>query len=74
MGQDTTTNALPKRLLDIKEVASYLNVPPATVRWWVFAGKISCYKIGRRLKFSEEDIEAFLKSNRRAEGGNGHIQ
>lgn len=68
-----TVSILPEKLLSVQEVASYFGVPEATVRWLVFTKRLGAYKIGRRLKFSEANLISYLESNRKEEGGNGHI-
>lgn len=64
---------LPQNLLSVEGVASYFGVSPSTVRWLVFTKRLGAYKIGRRLRFSEADLISFLESNRKEEGGNGHL-
>jgi len=42
---------------NLKEVASYLNESPATVREWVARRRIPFYKRGRRLQFNIYEIK-----------------
>lgn len=51
------------KLLTVEEVASLLNVPKSTVYQWVHYKKIPFVKFGRRLNFSEEEIDKFIQSN-----------
>lgn len=53
-----------KKLLKLSEVVEYLNVSEITVRRLIDRGKISFYKIGKSLRFREEDIEKYLEDNR----------
>lgn len=62
-----------KKLLCIEEVSTLLNVPAPTIRYWCWTKRLPHYKLGKHLRVSQDDLEAFLKSSRREEGGNGHI-
>ncbi|MBO7430258.1 MAG: helix-turn-helix domain-containing protein [Spirochaetia bacterium] len=53
------------KLLSVGEVAAALQVKISTVYQYVNAGKLPCVKVGRRIRFKEEDIEAWIKSNSR---------
>jgi excisionase family DNA binding protein len=50
------------------EVADLLRTPAETVRFWRHAGKgPKSFKIGRRVLYARQDIEAFLEAARRGE-------
>jgi excisionase family DNA binding protein len=51
-------------LLDAVDVAEFLGIPVRSV--WVLAeqGQLDHYKVGRRLRFSTADIQAFLERRR----------
>ncbi len=51
MGTDT--------MLSIKDVANRLDVSVMTIRRLVWSGSLRAYKIGGRLKFEPEDVEAY---------------
>lgn len=46
-------------MLSIKEVAKQLNVSVMTIRRLVWSGALRAYKIGGRMKFDHEDVEAY---------------
>ncbi len=50
-------------LMDIKQVAEYLQVNVATIYNWAQKGKLPGIKIGRIWRFRREDIEAWLDQN-----------
>ena len=50
-------------LMDIKQVASYLQINEATAYSWAQKGKLPGIKIGRIWRFRREDIEAWLDRN-----------
>jgi excisionase family DNA binding protein len=52
-----------KKFLNVEEVAEYLNVPKATVRYWCFTKKLRYYKIGRHVRFSKSDMDKFMESS-----------
>ena len=51
------------RLLTTAEVATLLNVPPATLRWWRYKGVgPASFTLGaRRVMYRLEDVEAWLR-------------
>jgi len=50
-----------KELLDTAQVAEWLHVAESTVRKWVHYGFIPHVKVGRCVRFQEEDIEKWMK-------------
>ena len=48
-------------MLDIEEVMSRLGVSDSTIRRLVRDGKLRAYRIGRRLKFKQEDVDRFVE-------------
>lgn len=51
-------------LLDGSEVAARLGVTARTVRELWARGKLSGVKVGRRVRFTEEDLADFIERNR----------
>ncbi len=49
-------------ILTVKEVASLLKIKPCTVYAWAEQRLIPSYKFNGALRFSEEDIKAWLNS------------
>lgn len=47
--------------LSTKEAAHYLRTSAQQIRNWVYQGKIRSYKIGRKLLFKRDDLNAALK-------------
>ena len=54
--------------MNAEEVARYLHLGKNTVYQLAKTGKITSYRIGRKLKFTIEDVEAYVSSSRRAGG------
>jgi excisionase family DNA binding protein len=52
-------------LLTINETARIEHVSPRTVRRQIENGDLACYRIGRAIRVSVEDLHAFLKRARR---------
>lgn len=50
-----------KKLMNAAQVAEWLNVKESTIRKWVHYGFIPHIKLGRCVRFSEEDIQRWLK-------------
>jgi excisionase family DNA binding protein len=55
-----------KELLDTAQVAKWLNIAESTVRKWVHYGFIPHVKIGRCVRYREEDIETWLQERTEA--------
>ena len=53
------------RLLTTTEVAALTRAPEGTVRYWRYCGTgPACFKVGRRVVYREEDVTAWLDSQR----------
>ena len=48
----------------IEETAKLFHVSRSTIYKWVFSNKLPHFKVGRRLLFPENDIEALINHNR----------
>jgi len=60
---DFTTQA--RRLLSVKEAAEYLGISQWTMRGLGWNGEIPEVKIGRRVLFDREDLDAFVERSKR---------
>lgn len=53
--------------MTITEVAEELRTPVETIRYWRSAGKgPKSWKLGRRVLYAREDVEAFVEAARKA--------
>lgn len=53
--------------LTTKEAASYLRLQPSTLERWRYVGDGPAFrKFGRRVVYSQQELEAFAESARRA--------
>ncbi len=50
------------RLLSIKEVTEILGISRATIYRMIDAGEIKAYKIGKGVRFKQEEIEEYVDS------------
>lgn len=50
------------KLVDVKEIASMLNVKPSTLYQWAELGQIPCIKLNGALRFDLDDILKWIKS------------
>lgn len=55
-----------KLWLDLADVAEYLNKSPITIRRWVQEKKIPYYKPGKEYLFIKEDLDEFIRRQKRA--------
>ena len=64
MAEDLTTAA---KYLTTAEVAELLRTPTETVRYWRHVGKgPHSFKVGRKVLYAVEDVEAFIEKAREA--------
>ncbi|MDP2938954.1 MAG: helix-turn-helix domain-containing protein [Candidatus Omnitrophota bacterium] len=54
-----------QRLLDVKELASYLKLRKQTIYNWLYQRKISGIKIGGVWRFNRKEIDKWLKAQSR---------
>ncbi len=59
---------MTNKILNAKEAADYLRINRVTLYDLVRGGQIHCFRIGRIYRFSEEQIQEFIKC------GGGHTQ
>jgi excisionase family DNA binding protein len=55
-------------LFDREALAQYLRLSTYTVDRLVKAGKLPCVRIGHQVRFTREDVEAFIERHRRLGG------
>ncbi len=60
---DTMNNPKLSNLLSIKEVIEILNIGRATLYRMIDAGEIKAYKIGRGVRFKQEEIAEYINSH-----------
>ena len=48
-------------MLTVGDVAARLQVCTKTVRRWIDRSELRVHRIGRQLRISEQDLEAFIK-------------
>ena len=51
----------PRKLMNIDEMAEFLNIPIATVRDYVWRKQIPYVKVGRHIRFRHEEILVWLE-------------
>ncbi len=49
--------------LGVDQVAQIFSVSVPTVRCWIAKGKLPAMRLGRRVLFRQEDLEAFAEGN-----------
>lgn len=61
-------NALPETLLTEQQVADMFGVSTHAVRKWREKGLISFFRIGKTVRFDQEEVQAFYQRNRKEAG------
>jgi len=54
---------MPMNLLTIDQVSEFLHIAKPTLYSWVSAKKITCVKVGGRVRFRESDIDRFISDH-----------
>jgi excisionase family DNA binding protein len=52
-----------ERLLNVKQAGEKLSISVYTIRAWVAERRLPHVRLGRRVAFRPEDLEAFVKTN-----------
>jgi excisionase family DNA binding protein len=52
------------QLMNIKEVANFLQVKESTVYSWAQSGRIPAFRLGRLWRFSRTDLDTWLENHR----------
>jgi excisionase family DNA binding protein len=52
-------------LFSIKEAANKLRISPLTLRDWIYQGKLTPVKLGRRVLLTQEELERFVEEGKR---------
>jgi excisionase family DNA binding protein len=60
-----------RQLFDRESLADYLRLSTDTVDRLVKAGKLPCVRIGHQVRFTLDDVERFIDSNRRLGSATG---
>ena len=49
----------------IKEAAKFLSISETSLRRWIKAGEIKCYKLGNKgiIRFKQKDLDEYLNNN-----------
>src|SRR3712207_501471 len=63
-----------EELLDVAEVAAYLNLRPVTVYRWCREGRLSCIKLGTVWRIRRTALDAFLRQHERAQTLVSHLR
>lgn len=56
-------------LLNVKQVAQYLQLKESTIYSWAQDGKIPAIKIGRTWRFRRSDLDSWLERHLKGEDG-----
>ena len=54
-----------KKFMNIDELALYLGVSRNTIYWWIATRKIPHNKLGKLVRFDQNEINTWLQSNSR---------
>lgn len=54
----------PEPLLTVPEVADLLRLKPKTVYEWVGKGRLPCFRLGGRIRFSRSEVLRWLAAQK----------
>ena len=63
---DTNTTTLPRLAFTAEEVAQSIGVSLRTVREATYEGLLPCRRLGRLVRYTQEDVQHWLDSHRDA--------
>jgi len=64
MIHDTTNDRYKSAFLDVNQLSKMLNIKPKTIYDWVHKNSIPYVKLGKLLRFDENEIRRWLESKR----------
>ena len=64
MQTDSLSLPFGSTFISLRDVASYLDVSPATVYRMVDRGLLTVYRVARRLRFTKHDVTRFLERSK----------
>lgn len=50
----------PYDLLSIKQAAAFVSVSQISIRRWIKAKRLRCYRVGRQLRINKADLVEFM--------------
>jgi excisionase family DNA binding protein len=62
--ENTTSEAMPEKWVNLEDIADHLSVSTDTVRNWIKDGKLPFYKAGKRYKFKISEVDAWLRDGK----------
>ena len=62
--QNTMTNEMPEKWVNLEDIADYLSVSNDTIRNWIKYGKLPYYKAGKRYKFKISEVDEWLREGK----------
>jgi len=54
-----------KRFMNVDELAAHLGISRHTIYWWVATRKVPHSKLGKLVRFDQDEIDGWLKNNSR---------
>jgi len=65
--ESISSEQCPNKMMSRARAASYIGVAKATLEYWACTGnqKIPYYKIGRKVVYSKQDLDAWLVARRK---------
>ena len=58
------------KLVGVEEVAELTSIPESTIRRMVTKGRIPCVRLGKHVRFDEEDIASWIERSKVGAGEN----
>ena len=53
-----------RKLIGVKELSEYFGIRVNTIYMWTYQKKLPYFKIGKLVKFDQEEIDAWLKEKK----------
>ncbi|KPJ57908.1 MAG: hypothetical protein AMS16_00450 [Planctomycetes bacterium DG_58] len=60
-----------KRFLNVKQLSELLAIAPTTIYQWVREERIPYHRLGRLVRFAEDDIDSWLRKRQQNPRGRG---
>ena len=65
--ENTTSEAMPEKWVNLEDVATHLSVSPDTIRAWIRKGTIPFSRAGKQYKFKLSEVDEWVREGKISE-------
>ena len=54
-----------EKLYSVEDLAKYFGTHVMTIRRWIYDGKITSFKVGRKVRVTETELQKFIENSKK---------